>query len=140
MAKLEVLCGIVQPESIFCSFQVKWYLPCVALMSLSTPFTLNVRRAGITRVDSREGGLCKYFHNSEAWQQLLPVLQRAAGTRQCCGTAGSLTKVHCQSRGNFIWLLSVMRCVSRDSCPFYVGCNGKHGMANKQKFCVSVGV
>lgn len=56
LAKLEVLCGIVQPKIIFWFFfQVNGSCSCVALMSLTTPFTLNVRRGGMTLVNSHEG-------------------------------------------------------------------------------------
>lgn len=102
-----------------------------------------MRRAGITLVNAHADWfwLVQEFYIWEAWQQVhfVSTAMCVVSTCKCCGTAGSTIKVHYQSncsRVYFILLILVMRCIVRDSCTFYVGCNRKPRMILEQKFSV----
>lgn len=143
VAKLAVLCGIVQPKSILCSFfQMNWHLVlCCPFISLFT--LLNVRRAGITLVHARAGGvwLVQESYTWEAWQRV-----RFVHTATCsqnvsmpwkCRQDHQIQRHSSCSRGWFILLTSVMSCVVRDSCALCVWSNGKPRMIGKNSLYFS---
>lgn len=84
-------------------------------------------------------GLCRNFtfesltasticqHCNVQWEPVHAVEQQAARSKFIIRAAVA---------EYFILLISVMRCVIRDSRTFYVGCNGKPRMIGEQKFSV----